>query len=67
MIFDVLERNRAGNNSGGFHGGNGGHQNGAGGTITTELKIPGPKCGLIIGKNGETIKGLQVWNFFNAT
>ena len=33
-----------------------------GGNVTTiELSVPGAKCGLIIGKNGETIKGLQVW------
>jgi hypothetical protein len=39
-----------------------GKQNGSSqpGMITTELMIPGQKCGLIIGKNGETIKGLQV-------
>ena len=69
MINEVLERNRAGNTGlvGGGGGGNpigggaiGGHQNGSGGNyITTELMIPGPKCGLIIGKNGETIKSLQ--------
>ncbi|CAD5232028.1 unnamed protein product [Bursaphelenchus xylophilus] len=28
-------------------------------TITHEMLIPGNKCGLIIGKSGETIKGLQ--------
>ena len=31
-----------------------------GNMATVELSIPGGKCGLIIGKNGETIKGLQV-------
>uniref|UniRef100_A0A183BUR3 Far upstream element-binding protein 2 n=1 Tax=Globodera pallida TaxID=36090 RepID=A0A183BUR3_GLOPA len=35
-----------------------GIQNGAN-SITIELSVPGAKCGLIIGKNGETIKGLQ--------
>jgi predicted RNA-binding protein Jag len=36
-------------------------QNGGGGQMANiELSIPGTKCGLIIGKNGETIKGLQV-------
>lgn len=36
-------------------------QNGSqAGVITTELMVPGQKCGLIIGKNGETIKGIQV-------
>lgn len=69
MINEVLERNRTGNTGlvGGGNGigggpGVGGHQNGSGGNyITTELMIPGPKCGLIIGKNGETIKSLQVF------
>ncbi|KRX78262.1 Far upstream element-binding protein 2 [Trichinella sp. T6] len=28
-------------------------------TITTEMFIPGTKCGLVIGKGGETIKSLQ--------
>jgi len=34
---------------------------GFGGTkmVTVELQIPGTKCGLIIGKGGETIKQLQ--------
>lgn len=31
--------------------------------ITHEMLIPGNKCGLIIGKNGETIKSLQVCYF----
>ncbi|KAL3082979.1 hypothetical protein niasHS_010781 [Heterodera schachtii] len=49
LIQEVLERsNRSAP----------GPQNGAN-AITIELSIPGPKCGLIIGKNGETIKGLQ--------
>lgn len=66
MINDVLERNRTGN-SGIVNSGNGvgtgvQHQNGSGGGyVTTELMIPGPKCGLIIGKNGEKIKYLQVF------
>ncbi|KAI1719781.1 KH domain-containing protein [Ditylenchus destructor] len=51
MIAEVLDRSRGGGN---------GNQNGSGGGfVTTELMIPGPKCGLIIGKSGETIKGLQ--------
>lgn len=65
MVNDVIDRSRtvgnAGMNPGGgvmphnnFH-----HQNGA--QISTELLIPGPKCGLIIGKSGETIKNLQVF------
>lgn len=33
---------------------------GAMGGHSIEMIIPGPKCGLIIGKNGETIKMLQV-------
>lgn len=68
MINDVLERNpnRTGNSGlvgsgNGIGGGAGQHQNGSGGGyVTTELMIPGPKCGLIIGKNGEKIKSLQV-------
>lgn len=28
--------------------------------VTEDVFIPGPKCGLIIGKNGETIKSMQV-------
>lgn len=32
---------------------------GAGKMITIEMQIPGTKCGLIIGKGGETIKQLQ--------
>lgn len=63
MVNDVIERSRAGGNSGMGVGGvishnNFHHQNGA--QISTELLIPGPKCGLIIGKSGETIKNLQV-------
>lgn len=53
MITEVLDRSRGGNM--GVVGG----QNGSGNYITAELMIPGPKCGLIIGKSGETIKGLQ--------
>lgn len=63
MIAEVLDRSRGGGNGamGGGVGGGAGNQNGAGGGfVTTELMIPGPKCGLIIGKSGETIKGLQV-------
>ena len=29
---------------------------------SVEVMVPGPKCGLIIGKGGETIKQLQVYN-----
>ncbi len=32
----------------------------SGGSVTDEVMIPGNKCGLIIGKGGETIKGIQV-------
>lgn len=32
---------------------------GSGGEVTLEMKIPGPKVGLIIGKGGETIRQLQ--------
>ncbi|TKR72978.1 hypothetical protein L596_020354 [Steinernema carpocapsae] len=68
MIMDVI--NRAGNrppparNGGGYN--DGGPQNGGnrgppapGGQTTHEMLIPGPKCGLIIGKSGETIKAIQ--------
>lgn len=57
MINEVLERNRNGNsntnNSDTYETNH--HSN-----ITVELMIPGSKCGLIIGKNGETIKSMQV-------
>ena len=33
---------------------------GQGEQYTLEMMVPGPKCGLIIGKGGETIKQLQV-------
>lgn len=42
-----------GNNAGGMGGRSGQQQ------VTHEMLIPGPKCGLIIGKGGETIKALQ--------
>ncbi|KAL7073521.1 hypothetical protein ACQ4LE_007625 [Meloidogyne hapla] len=48
LIHDVLERSARG--ALGIQNGN---------MTTVELSIPGGKCGLIIGKNGETIKGLQ--------
>jgi far upstream element-binding protein len=48
LIHDVLERNAR--SALGIQNGN---------MTTVELSIPGGKCGLIIGKNGETIKGLQ--------
>lgn len=37
----------------------GGGGGGGGGSITEEIILPGPKVGLIIGKNGKTIKQLQ--------
>jgi len=54
--MEVIERNNRN------MGGAGGGQNGSSGgnTITTEVLIPGNKCGLVIGKGGETIKSLQV-------
>merc|ERR1719259_1403992 len=63
LIFEIVnkgdgpERRRGG---GGMGGGPPGMDmpNGAGGA-QVEISIPGPKVGLIIGKNGETIKGLQ--------
>jgi predicted RNA-binding protein Jag len=50
LIHDVLERSAR--SALGIQNGN---------MTTVELSIPGGKCGLIIGKNGETIKGLQVF------
>uniref|UniRef100_A0A1I7ZYF1 Far upstream element-binding protein 1 n=2 Tax=Steinernema glaseri TaxID=37863 RepID=A0A1I7ZYF1_9BILA len=67
MIMEVI--NRAGNrpppNRNGFADGgvqNGGGPRASGGAVgqsTIEIMIPGPKCGLIIGKSGETIKAIQ--------
>ncbi|XP_075985687.1 P-element somatic inhibitor isoform X2 [Anticarsia gemmatalis] len=53
-----------GNGGGGGGGGmpqmpRGGGGGGGGGAITEEVMLPGPKVGLIIGKNGKTIKQLQ--------
>lgn len=45
--------NRAGQFDGGMHGG--------GRQVTYEMSIPGAKCGLVIGKGGETIKSIQVF------
>lgn len=64
LIFEVIQRagNRPppGGGRGGFDGGMGGGGGGGGGRGTThEMQIPGPKCGLIIGKGGETIKNIQ--------
>lgn len=64
MIQDVISR--AGNRpppnrgvgGGHFDGGMGGGP-GGGRTITHEMLIPGAKCGLVIGKGGETIKNIQ--------
>ena len=33
---------------------------GSGGTTTVEMFVPGPRVGLVIGKNGEMIKQIQV-------
>lgn len=59
MIQDVIAR--AGNRPPPGRGGAGGHFDGAGGgrQITHEMLIPGAKCGLVIGKGGETIKNIQ--------
>lgn len=56
LIQDVLSRSRNHHQQGNGSFGGGGNQQ----MVTQELLIPGSKCGLIIGKNGETIKGLQV-------
>lgn len=70
MIFQIIERasNRPhggghmqGPDDGKFAGMNmfNGGGMARGGQVTSEMLIPGPKCGLIIGKGGETIKSLQ--------
>lgn len=62
MINDVITR--ANNRQGGGGGGGGGMQQSYGGGdgrgVTVEMLIPSAKCGLIIGKQGDTIKHLQV-------
>ena len=60
MISDVIERSRHNFSGGGIQTMNQPSSVQSAGMITAELMIPGQKCGLIIGKNGETIKGLQV-------
>ena len=59
LINDVIQRagnrpppNRPGQN---FEG----NMGGASRSITVEMSIPGAKCGLVIGKGGETIKNIQ--------
>ncbi|KAK0403207.1 hypothetical protein QR680_016781 [Steinernema hermaphroditum] len=67
MIMEVINRagnrpppNRNGLADGGLQNGGGGRVSaGPGGQNTIEVMIPGPKCGLIIGKSGETIKAIQ--------
>lgn len=59
LVSEVIERSR-GNNPNNSMMAMTKQQNGSqAGVITTELMVPGQKCGLIIGKNGETIKGIQ--------
>ncbi|CAD5224177.1 unnamed protein product [Bursaphelenchus okinawaensis] len=57
LIADVINRRQSGGNGVPqqqvFHGGV------QGPSVTQEMLIPGTKCGLIIGKNGDTIKMLQ--------
>ncbi|KHN86896.1 Far upstream element-binding protein 1, partial [Toxocara canis] len=57
MIQEVIARagNRPPPNRGHFDGG----MSGGGRQITHEMLIPGAKCGLVIGKGGETIKNIQ--------
>lgn len=65
LIHDVITRANARRAGGG--GGTGGNDNGSGGiniplgpnAITYDMLIPGSKCGLVIGKAGETIRQLQ--------
>lgn len=61
LYFQVIARagnrpppNRAGHFDGGI-------SVGTGRQITHEMFIPGAKCGLVIGKGGETIKNIQVF------
>jgi len=56
LITEIVNRSRANAANGSGMGGTGG---GNGQFITQQLLIPGNKCGLIIGKNGETIKNMQ--------
>jgi far upstream element-binding protein len=60
LIYEVI--NRAGNRpppgrSGGFDAA--AMMAGGGRTVTFEMQLPGSKCGLVIGKGGETIKNIQ--------
>lgn len=62
--FQVINRagnrpppNRPGGHFDNFNPGGGG----VGRQITHEMLIPGAKCGLVIGKGGETIKNIQVF------
>ncbi len=34
--------------------------------ITEELMVPGTKCGLVIGKGGETIKQIQAGTYYRV-
>ena len=60
MINDVIQRANQRQQG----GGSGGAMNQAYGSdgrhITVEVLIPAAKCGLVIGKQGDTIKQLQV-------
>lgn len=61
MIQDILSRGHAVPPSDGpFRGGGGGMGGGLGGGSTVEMYVPGPRVGLVIGKNGEMIKHIQV-------
>ena len=53
MIGDVISRSAFRQNNGQMGGGN------SAAFIQETMMIPGQKCGLIIGRNGETIKSLQ--------
>ncbi|KAE9552100.1 hypothetical protein FO519_004680 [Halicephalobus sp. NKZ332] len=58
MVADVINRSAFRQNNGQMGGGGGGGGS-SGAFIQETMMIPGHKCGLIIGRNGETIKSLQ--------
>jgi predicted RNA-binding protein Jag len=59
LIGEIVNRARA-------NAANGNGMSGGGQYVTQQLLIPGQKCGLIIGKNGETIKSMQVSLLFSV-
>ena len=64
MVSEILERaegnSRGGGGGGRMGGGGGGGGPGPGGHMDTcDFPVPGAKCGLVIGRGGETIRALQ--------